>query len=127
MSFPERRLRRLRRTPTWRRMVRETRLSVDDLVYPMFVVPGKGVRNEVPSMPGVFQLSVDELVRESVEIHRPGKFYGSLQTPALTVEKGVVLEGTCKMENLGSGSVFSKDKGKPKDNNKPQDAKPAQA
>src|SRR5262249_2363123 len=62
MSFPETRLRRLRRTPVLRRLVRETRVSVDDLVLPLFVCPGEGVANPVKSMPGVFQESVDHLL-----------------------------------------------------------------
>jgi porphobilinogen synthase len=53
-------------------MVRETTLSIDDFVYPLFVVPGEGVREPVGSMPGVFQLSVDELVRETIEVHQLG-------------------------------------------------------
>ncbi len=72
MAFPTHRPRRLRRNENWRRMVRETRLSVDDLVYPLFVVPGTGVRNPVASMPGVYQLSVDELVAEAADVHRLG-------------------------------------------------------
>jgi porphobilinogen synthase len=60
-----RRPRRLRRTEPIRRLVRETRLSADSFVYPLFVIPGEGVRREVPSMPGVFQLSVDEAVKET--------------------------------------------------------------
>ena len=67
MAYPERRMRRLRSNDTWRRMVRETSLSVDDLVYPMFVVPGANVNTPVPSMPGVSQLSVDNLVVEALE------------------------------------------------------------
>jgi len=67
MYFPKYRLRRLRRNETLRRLVRETRLSVDDLIYPLFAVPGFSVRTPVPSMPGVFQLSVDELVQEALE------------------------------------------------------------
>src|SRR4051812_35741674 len=59
-----RRLRRLRRTPAIRALVRETRLSADMLVLPLFVCGGEGVRREVPSMPGVFNLSVDEAVKE---------------------------------------------------------------
>ena len=65
MSFPTQRPRRLRRTEAWRRMVRETALSPADFVYPLFVVPGEGFRNEVTSMPGVFQLSVDQIVVEA--------------------------------------------------------------
>jgi porphobilinogen synthase len=59
-----RRLRRLRRSETMRALVRETRLSADQFVLPLFVCEGEGVRREVPSMPGVFNLSVDEAVKE---------------------------------------------------------------
>ena len=72
MSFPRLRLRRLRRGETWRRAVRETSLSADDLVYPLFVVGGEGVRNPVESMPGVCQLSVDLIVEEAREVHTLG-------------------------------------------------------
>ena len=64
-SFPEYRMRRLRRTPTMRRLVREARLSVDQLILPLFVAPGKGVRKPVGSMPGVAQTSVDGLVKDA--------------------------------------------------------------
>nr|AAD23602.1 5-aminolevulinic acid dehydratase [Rhodothermus marinus] len=64
--------RRLRRTEAIRRMVGETRLSVDQLVAPLFVVEGHGVRQEVPSMPGQYRLSIDELVREARELHALG-------------------------------------------------------
>ncbi len=60
--------RRLRRTPTIRRMVRETFISVDDLIYPMFVKHGKGERQPIPSMVGQYRLSVDELVKEAAEV-----------------------------------------------------------
>jgi porphobilinogen synthase len=60
-----RRPRRLRRTEAIRSLVRETRLTPDCFVYPLFIVEGSGVRREVPSMPGVFQLSVDQAVREA--------------------------------------------------------------
>ena len=72
MQHPEYRPRRLRRTDTLRRMVRETRLSPDDFIYPLFVQPGTKVRREVKSMPGVFQLSVDEAVREAKEVRDLG-------------------------------------------------------
>ncbi len=72
MSFPRLRLRRLRRGETWRQVVRETSLSTDDLVYPLFVVGGEAVRNPVASMPGVFQLSVDLIVEEAREVHALG-------------------------------------------------------
>jgi porphobilinogen synthase len=65
MPFPQERPRRLRRTETLRALVRETALAPDDLMWPLFVVPGARVRNAVKSMPGVFQLSVDELVAEA--------------------------------------------------------------
>ncbi|GBD26106.1 Delta-aminolevulinic acid dehydratase [bacterium HR30] len=64
MAFPEVRMRRLRRTEAFRRLVRETTLTVDDLVMPLFVVPGHGVVKPVQSMPGVAQLSVDRAVEE---------------------------------------------------------------
>ncbi|HZW76339.1 MAG TPA: porphobilinogen synthase [Caldimonas sp.] len=67
MPFPEIRLRRLRRTVPLRALVRETTLDPGDLIYPLFICPGEGVRNPVSSMPGVFNLSVDEAVRESEE------------------------------------------------------------
>ena len=64
MAFPVNRLRRLRRTETIRSMVRETRLTPEAFVYPLFVCSGTGIRKEVRSMPGVFNLSVDEAVKE---------------------------------------------------------------
>lgn len=76
MAFPATRLRRLRRTGALRSMVRETRLTPENFVYPLFVCPGEGVRKEVRSMPGVFNLSVDETVKEAREVH-------SLGVPAL--------------------------------------------
>lgn len=68
MSFPVNRMRRLRRTETLRRMSRETRLSRDDLVLPLFVVEGSGVREEVVSMPGVLRYSVDQVVDEAKRV-----------------------------------------------------------
>ena len=67
MHYPIFRPRRLRQTETVRRMVRETRLSADGLIMPFFVVHGRQIRREIGSMPGNFQLSVDELVREVKE------------------------------------------------------------
>ena len=64
MGFPEQRLRRLRQNENIRRLVRETRLSTDDLIMPLFVRPGKGIKQPIPSMPGNFQMSVDKLVEE---------------------------------------------------------------
>ncbi|MDY6953617.1 MAG: porphobilinogen synthase, partial [Thermodesulfobacteriota bacterium] len=64
MLFPDYRPRRLRQNENFRRMVRETRLSVDDLILPLFAVEGKGVKNAIPSMPGHYQLSADHIVKE---------------------------------------------------------------
>jgi porphobilinogen synthase len=72
MAFPVTRLRRLRRTAELRNLVCETRLTPDAFVYPMFVCPGEGVRKEVRSMPGVFNLSVDEAVKEAQEVRALG-------------------------------------------------------
>jgi porphobilinogen synthase len=67
-SFPQARPRRLRRTEAIRRMVRETRLNVDGLIYPVFVVPGADVQEEIGSMPGVFHQSVDRVVEDAREV-----------------------------------------------------------
>ncbi len=72
MSFPEERPRRLRRTERLRAMVRETRLSPEQLVYPLFVAPGEGLRREIPSLPGCFHLSADEAAREAREVEALG-------------------------------------------------------
>jgi porphobilinogen synthase len=72
MAFPVTRLRRLRRTAELRKLVSETRLTPDSFVYPMFVCPGEGVRKEVRSMPGVFNLSLDEAVKEAEQVQRLG-------------------------------------------------------
>ncbi|MGH9511754.1 MAG: porphobilinogen synthase [Terriglobales bacterium] len=64
MAFPITRLRRLRQNEPLRSLVRETQLTPEALIYPLFVCPGKGVRKEVLSMPGVFNFSVDEMVKE---------------------------------------------------------------
>ena len=72
MAFPVNRLRRLRRTETLRSLVRETRLTPESFVYPLFICPGTGIRKEVRSMPGVFNLSVDEAVKEVRETRALG-------------------------------------------------------
>ena len=68
MFFPEYRARRLRRTPNLRRMVRETALAVDDLIYPMFSIHGQNIRREIPSMPGIYQQSIEHLMTEACEV-----------------------------------------------------------
>ena len=72
MGFPEYRPRRLRKSEPLRRMVRETRLSIDNLIMPLFVVPGSQISNPVASMPGVAQLSVDRAVEECKQIRDLG-------------------------------------------------------
>jgi len=72
VSFPDERPRRLRRTERLRAMVRETRVVPAQLVYPLFVAPGSGVRREIPSLPGCFHLSADEAAREAREVEALG-------------------------------------------------------
>jgi porphobilinogen synthase len=64
MYYPDYRPRRLRKNENFRRMIRETKLSVDDLVYPLFVVPGKDKKKPIHSMPGNFQMSIDHILKE---------------------------------------------------------------
>jgi porphobilinogen synthase len=88
-EFPRYRPRRLRRTPTLRRLVRETTVQVDDLILPLFIVSGAGVRREVGSMPGVFQTSVDEAVadaREAADLGIPAVLLFGI--PAMKDEHG---------------------------------------
>jgi porphobilinogen synthase len=70
--FPTHRPRRLRRTSQLRRMVQETVLTTSDLIYPLFAVPGEGFSQEVKSMPGVYQLSVDKIVEEAKQVYDLG-------------------------------------------------------
>ncbi|MEZ4600705.1 MAG: porphobilinogen synthase [Syntrophotaleaceae bacterium] len=72
MFFPEYRARRLRRTATLRRMVRETELQVGDFIYPLFSAFGENIRREIPSMPGIFQLSIEHLLAEAREAFELG-------------------------------------------------------
>lgn len=72
MSFPQLRMRRLRRTESIRALVRETRVDVQDLIYPLFIVEGKDTKQEIASMPGIFRFSPDLLSREAEEIAKLG-------------------------------------------------------
>ncbi|MDH3348336.1 MAG: porphobilinogen synthase [Desulfobulbaceae bacterium] len=72
MVFPEYRPRRMRQNETFRAMIRETSLAPEQLIYPLFVMPGKNKKEEVPSMPGVFRLSVDQLAKEAKECMQTG-------------------------------------------------------
>ena len=72
MPFPIHRLRRLRTSEGLRAMVRETRLDPAQFVLPLFACPGEGVKREIGAMPGNYQMSVDEIVRECAEVERLG-------------------------------------------------------
>jgi porphobilinogen synthase len=96
MYYPVFRPRRLRETETLRRMVRETRLAVDDLIMPFFVCHGRGVRREIGSMPGNFQLSADELVKEVKE------------TAALGIP-GIILFGLPASKDAAGSEAYAKD------------------
>ena len=67
-NFPQRRMRRMRRDDFSRRLMREAHLSVNDLIYPMFILEGQGQREAVASMPGIERLSIDELLKEAAEL-----------------------------------------------------------
>ena len=91
-NFPELRLRRLRRTETLRKMFRETQVQVNDLIYPLFVVEGKKVKQEIAPMPGVYRFSPDLLPAEAEEIARLGL-------------PGVILFGIpSEKDEIGSGA-----------------------
>ncbi|RJQ31478.1 MAG: porphobilinogen synthase [Actinobacteria bacterium] len=72
MPFPEYRPRRLRKNEALRKLIRETSLSVSDLIQPYFVCYGKGVKREIEAMPGIYQLSLDNLVKEAQEVEKLG-------------------------------------------------------
>jgi len=72
MYFPDYRPRRMRKNDNFRRMVKETKLSVDDFIYPLFAVPGKGVKKPIGAMPGNFQMSVDNIVKEARKVQEAG-------------------------------------------------------
>ena len=92
MLFPDYRPRRLRQSSAFRRMIRETRLSVDDLILPIFAVGGKNIKNPIPSMPGQFQLSIDNVVKLAKTTH-------DLDIP------GIILFGLPdKKDPLGTGA-----------------------
>ena len=67
-KFPVTRMRRMRRDEFSRRLMRETRLTTDDLIFPVFIVDGENQRQAIPSMPGMFRLSIDELLKEAAEL-----------------------------------------------------------
>src|ERR1700744_5157012 len=85
MEFPITRLRRLRRTEAMRSLVREVHLRPEALIYPLFLCPGEGVRREISSMPGVYNLSIDEAMKEAAEVAALG--VGGLLLFGLPAEK----------------------------------------
>jgi porphobilinogen synthase len=91
-------MRRLRRTEAMRSLVRETRLSPESLIYPLFVCPGEGVRKEVGSMPGVFNLSVDEAVKEAQEAKSLG--LGGIILFGLPEQKDEVASGAWSEDGI---------------------------
>src|ERR1017187_2638676 len=72
MPFPIHRLRRLRATPALRDLVRETRLDPKQFILPLFACPGEGVKREIGAMPGNYQMSIDEIVKECAEVQALG-------------------------------------------------------
>jgi porphobilinogen synthase len=72
MNFPDYRPRRLRKSENFRRLIRETTLSADNLIYPLFAVPGTKVKKPIVSMPGIFQMSVDHIVKEAARVKMLG-------------------------------------------------------
>src|SRR5436189_4799959 len=72
MPFPTHRMRRLRRTERLRNLVRETRLSPESMIYPIFVCPGENVRNEIGSMPGQYHVSIDNAVKLARDAEKAG-------------------------------------------------------
>src|SRR5271155_4463252 len=96
MAFPTQRLRRLRQTPSLRRLIRETVLAPDDFIMPLFVRPGKGEKRPIKSMPGHFQYSVDELVKACGPIVSAGI-------------PGVILFGIPDKKDARASGAFAKD------------------
>ena len=95
MYFPAYRPRRLRKNETLRRMVRETKVSADDFIYPLFVTHGQGVRKEIRSMPGIAQLSIDLAIKEAKEVFQLG-------VPA------VILFGIPKKKDLRGSEAYAR-------------------
>jgi len=96
MVFPEYRPRRMRRNETLRAMIRETRLSPDQMIYPLFIMPGKGKREEVSSMPGVYRISVDQLKKEAASCMELGV-------------NSVILFGLPEKKNTMGSGAYAKD------------------
>ena len=98
MAFPEQRLRRTRRTPNLRGLVRETRLSPEDFVYPIFAVAGEDVKRPIESMPGIFQLSINHVVAEAKKAHELG--IPGVLLFGIPAEKDEVASGAYDLEGV---------------------------
>src|SRR6202453_2115763 len=98
MNFPAMRMRRLRRTEAMRSLVRETHLHPGALIYPMFLCPGEGVRKQIGSMPGVFNLSIDEAVKEAESCAALG--LGGLLLVGLPAEKDEQAAGAWSTDGI---------------------------
>ncbi|NTW76984.1 MAG: porphobilinogen synthase [Syntrophaceae bacterium] len=96
MQFPEYRPRRLRKNENFRRLIRETQLSVNDLIYPLFAVPGKNVKKPIQSMPGIFQMSIENVVGEAQKARELGI-------------PGILLFGIPSAKNDQATGAFAKD------------------
>jgi porphobilinogen synthase len=96
MQFPEYRPRRLRKNENFRRLIRETQLSVNDLIYPLFAVPGKNVKKPIQSMPGIFQMSIENIVGETKKARELGI-------------PGILLFGIPSAKNDMATGAFAKD------------------
>ncbi len=96
MQFPEYRPRRLRKNENFRRLIRETQLSINDLIYPLFAVPGKNVKKPIQSMPGIFQMSIENIVGEAKKAQELGI-------------PGILLFGIPSSKNDLATGAFAKD------------------
>ena len=96
MQFPDYRPRRLRRNENFRRLIRETTLAVDHLIYPLFAVPGTKVKKPIEAMPGIFQMSVDHIVREAERVKAlgiPGVLLFGVPEKKDEIASGAMAEG----------------------------------
>ena len=96
MQFPEYRPRRLRKNENFRRLIRETQINVNDLIYPLFAVPGKDVKKPIASMPGIFQMSIENIIGEAKKAR-------DLGIP------GILLFGIPVSKNEQATGAFAKD------------------
>ncbi|MDX1268311.1 MAG: porphobilinogen synthase, partial [Oceanisphaera sp.] len=104
-GFPSRRLRRLRKHDFSRRLVRENTLTVDDLIYPVFVLPGFQRREAVPSMPGIERLSIDLLLEEAAELVQLGVPLIALFPVVNSSQKTLLAEEAYNPEGLAQEAV----------------------